>query len=262
MLNQPVILGFVPTTSVAMGGGAWAVTAAVDDPLEINDGWAIARGDVIFLDQRASTSAPNTVGRYTINSIVSKSSGTVSVVLEWDAAGAPVAPNECLGVRGYLAQPVDVAGTVRHPRQQTVLIAQEMIDLAKQVEQLALGTDAEDSELVITRFAAEAIQAGQFVKVLPSGSVVVAIPQDPERMPANGMSLVSGSGMVRVRVAGITPRITTSLLSGAPVFVGDGGLPTTDPAGITLPAAVQIMGVALDESSMALAVTGALIKRA
>jgi len=39
-------------------------------------------------------------------------------------------------------------------------------------------------------------------------------------------------------------------------------LPITDPAGITLPASVQMIGVALDASSLSLAITGQFVKRA
>lgn len=261
MVGQPVILGFVPTAVTALGATAWSVTASVDDPLEINDGWAIARGDVIFLDLRASVEAPGRVGRYVIANIVGKGSRIVSVTLEWDAAGAPVSPAACLNVRGYLAQPLDVVGTVAHPRQQTILLEQEMIDLAKQVEQYAIGNEAEESEQVKTFRAEDEIEAGQFVKVMPAGHIVVALPQDLERMPATGVALTSGEGLIRVRVGGITPRIASGLLPGAPVFVGDGGLPITDPAGITLPAAVQIVGTALDNSSISLAITGSMVKR-
>lgn len=261
MVNHPVILGFVPTAVTAIGSTVWSVTATVDDPLEINDGWAIARGDVVFLDLRSSVEAPGRVGRYVIVNIVGKGSRIISVTLEWDAAGAPVSPLACLNVRGYLAQPVDVVGTVEHPRQQTILLEQAMIDLAKQVEQYAIGTEAEESEQVKTFLAEEEVEAGQLVKVMPSGNIVISIPQDLERMPATGVALTSGEGQIRVRVGGIASRITSGLLPGAPVFVGDGGLPITDPTGITLPAAVQIVGTALDNSSISLAITGAMVKR-
>lgn len=261
MITRPVILGFTPTAVTAMGSDAWAVTADVDDPLEINDGWFIARGDVVFLDLRASISLPGSAGRYVVSSIVSKSSRIISVVLEWGSAGVAVSPAECIGVRGYLSQPLDLNGMIEHPVQQTILIEQEVIDLAKRVEQYAIGTEAEDSEHVKTLYADEAIAAGQFVRLMPTGKIVAAIPQDASRMPATGIALTEGAGSIRVRVGGITPRIVTGLLPGAPVFVGDGGLPITDPAGITLPAAVQIAGVALDTASMFVTITGAMVKR-
>jgi len=261
MITQPVILGFTPTAVTAMGSDAWAVTADVDDPLEINDGWFIARGDVIFLDLRNSVSAPGTVGRYVLSSIVSKSSRAVSVVLEWGSAGIPISPVQCIGVRGYLAQPLDLNGQISHPTQQTILIEQAVIDLAKHVEQYAIGDNSEDSEHVKTLYAEEPVLAGQFVRLMPSGKIAVAIPQDSARMPATGLALTAGDGAIRVRVGGITPRLAAGLLPGAPVFVGDGGLPITDPAGITLPAAVQIAGVALDTASMFVTITGAVVKR-
>lgn len=261
MIDHPVTLGFVPTAVTPLSSTVWSVTATVDDPLEINDGWAVARGDVLFLDLRASIEAPGRVGRYVIANIVGKGSRIISVTLEWDAAGSPISPAACLNVRGYLSQPVDVIGTVMHPRQQTILLEQAMIDLAKQVEKYAIGDEAEESEQVKTFLSEEEVEAGQFVKVMPSGNIVIAIPQDLARMPATGVALTSGEGQIRVRVGGIAPRITLGLLPGAPVFVGDGGLPITDPTGITLPAAVQIVGTALDSSSIALAITGAMVKR-
>jgi hypothetical protein len=245
-----------------MGGTAWAVVASVDDPLEINDGWAIARGDVVFLDLRASISAPGTVGRYSIASIINKSSREVGVTLEWAAAGAPVSPSECIGVRGYLAQPVDVVGTVSHPTQQTMLLQQEVIDLAKQVELYAIGDEAAETEQSRSFPTDEVIAPGTLVHVRTTGMAVRADPQDPERMPASGVALAQSGNLVRVQTSGIVPRLASGLIPGAPVFVGDAGLPITDPAGITLPASVQMIGVALDASSLSLAITGQLVKRA
>ncbi len=261
-MDRPVLLGFTPLSSGDMGGTAWAVVASVDDPLEINDGWAIARGDVVFLDLRASISAPGTVGRYSIASIINKSRREVGVTLEWAAAGAPVSPSECIGVRGYLAQPVDVVGTVSHPTQQTMLLQQEVIDLAKQVELYAIGDEAAETEQSRSFPTDEVIAPGTLVHVRTTGMAVRADPQDPERMPASGVALAQSGNLVRVQTSGIVPRLASGLIPGAPVFVGDAGLPITDPAGITLPASVQMIGVALDASSLSLAITGQLVKRA
>lgn len=261
MIDQPVILGFVPTSVTSAGSASWAVTAQTDDPLEINDGWMISRGDVVFLDLRASASAAGTVGRYLVASIVSKSSHLVSVILDWASVGPAVSPSECVGVRGYLAQPIDVVGTVSHPKQQTLLLPQEVIELAKDVERYAIGTEVEESEQVVTLHASEPIAVGEFVRLLPTGVVVRAVPQDPERMPATGIALTGGIGQLRIRVGGVAPRIASGLLPGAPVFIGDAGLPITDPTGITLPAAFQIVGVALDATTVSLSLTGSLVRR-
>jgi len=245
-----------------MGSDAWSVVASVDDPLEINDGWAIARGDVVFLDLRASAAAPNSVGRYVVSSIINKASHQIGVTLEWAAAGAPINPGECIGVRGYLAQPVDVVGTIQHPTQQTILLAQEVIDLAKQVEVYAIGDEAAETEQSRSFPTDEVIPPGTMVHVRSTGIAVKADPQDVTRMPASGIALSQSGVLVRVQASGIVPRIASGLIPGAPVFVGDAGLPITDPAGITLPASVQMIGVALDTSSLSLAITGQLVKRA
>lgn len=262
MIDRPVILGFTPLNCVSMGGSAWSVTAAVDDPLEIHDGWAVARGDIVYLDQRASATAPGTVGRYEVSSIINKSSRQIGVTLAWAAAGAAISPDECLTVRGYLAQPVDAVGTISHPTQETMLLSQAVIELAKKVELYAVGGEAEESEEVRTFLTSESLEEGQLVHVTPAGMAVLCSPQDPMRMPAAGIVLAQSGDQVRVRVNGIASRVTSGLIPGLPVFVGDGGLPISDPAGITLPASVQIIGVALDSLSISLAITGQVVKRA
>jgi len=244
-----------------MGAGAWAVTATIDDPLEINDGWAIAVGDVVFLDHRLATTPPS-ASRYEVGSLSVKSSRSVSMVLEWACAAAPVSPAECLGVRGYLAQPVDAVGTVMHPLPQAILLDAAFIDLAKKVQLYAIGDESSESEQVRAYPMGETVTVGQFVHVTPAGLVVVALPQDAARMPAAGLVLAVDGNLARVQVSGIAPRIASGLIPGAPVFVGEGGLPVSDPEGITLPAAVQVTGVALDSSSVALSITGQLVKRA
>lgn len=261
MIDRPVILGYTPTSCSSIGGGAWAVNATIDDPLEINDGWAIARGDVVFLDFRAVTTPPS-VGRYTVASIVSKSSRSIGLILEWASAASPVSPSECIGMRGYLAQPVDQIGTVHHPIPQTILLPQAVIDLAKQAELFAIGDEATETEQVRAFPMGEELEPGVFVHITDAGLAVKALPQDASRMPAQGLVLATQGNLARVQVSGIVPRIATSLLCGAPVFVGDGGLPITSPEGITLPAAVQIVGTALDSASISLAITGQFIKRA
>lgn len=261
MIERPLILGCTPVSCTALGSRAWSVTATIDDPLEINDGWGIARGDVVFLDFRAVTTPPS-VGRYVISSITTKASRSIGVVLDWASAMPPQSPADCLNVRGYLAQPVDAAGTVQHPIQQTILIPQEMIDLAKQADIFAIGDEVSESEQVRSFPTGEVLVVGEFAHILPSGVAVKAIPQDVSRMPAVGLVLAVQGNLARVQVSGIVPSIASGLVSGAPVFVGDGGLPINDPAGITMPAAVQITGVALDSSTVSLAINGQFVKRA
>ncbi len=263
-MDRPVILGFVPTAVTPVASGEWTVTASVDDPLEANDGWMVARGDVIFLDHRLSPSAPGTVSRYIVTGLLSASSRQVSVEMEWSSAAAPVSPSECMGARGYLAQPLDVAGTVKHPTQQTILIEQEVIDLAQQAEVFSIGdgggASATDTEQTFA--TDEVLTPRMLVHVLPNGKAVKATPQDSSRMPALGIVLAYNNGTVRVRTGGIVASAATGLIPGAPVFVGDAGLPVTDPAGITLPAAFQILGVALNSSDISLSITGQMVKRA
>lgn len=261
MIERPLILGCTLTSCTSLSGRAWAVTATIDDPLEINDGWGIARGDIVFLDFRAVTTPPS-VGRYVISSITTKASRSIGMVLDWASAMPPQSPSACLNVRGYLAQPVDAAGTVQHPTQQTILIQQEMIDLAKQADIFAIGDEASEAEQVRSFPVGEMLEPGQFAHILPSGVAVKALPQDMSRMPAAGLVLAVQGGLARVQVSGIVPGVANGLVAGAPVFVGDGGLPITDPAGITLPAAIQITGVALDSSTVSLAINGQVVKRA
>lgn len=263
-MDNRVTLGFVPTGVTAWGANLWTVVAEVDDPLECNDGWMVCHGDIVYLDLRGSASAPGTVGRYEITTVHAASSRRVTVGLEWAGAAAPVSPMECLGIRGYLCQPIDVVGTVKHPVQQTILIEQAVMDLAKQAELFAIGNNGGEGGGTDTEqafFTDAVLSPGELVHVLPNGKAVLACPQDPARMPAIGIVVGYSNGTVRVRTGGIVGG-GDGLLPGAPVFVGNAGLPVTDPAGITLPAALQLLGVALNSTIMSLTITGQMVKRA
>lgn len=264
-MDRPVILGFVPTSVTPVSSASWVVTASVDDPLEANDGWMVTGGDIVFLDHRTSVSAPGTVSRYVITGMLAASSKQVSVELEWGGAAAPVSPQECLGIRGYLAQPLDVGGMVKHPVQQTILVEQLVIDLAKQAEVFAIGesggSGASGTDTEHTFATDEVLAPGMLVHVRPNGRAVKAVPQDLSRMPAVGIALAYSSGTVRVKTAGIVPGLASGLIPGGLVFVGSAGLPVTDPAGITLPAAFQLLGVAVNSTDISLSITGQVVKR-
>lgn len=265
-MDRPVILGFVPTEAASMGS-LWDVIAQVDDPLECNDGWMVAKGDVVFLDLRASTTAPGTVGRYIIVDVMSASSRQVRVHLSWGSVTVPVSPLECIGKRGYLAQAVGMAGAVQHPTQQTILVAQPVIDLAKQVDALSgegigiesgNGVSASQTRAFVTD---EPLVFGQCFAVLPNGKAVLACPQDASRMPAVGLVLERSGNVVRGQLGGEFLG-SSGLIPGAPVWVGGAGLPVSDFGGITLPAAMQLLGVALSSTDISLAITGQMTRRA
>lgn len=264
-MDRPVLLGFVPTAAASYGS-QWEVIASVDDPLECNDGWMVAKGDVVFLDQRLSVTAPGTVGRYLIEDVMSASSRQVRVRLSWGAVTVPVAPMECIGKRGYLAQPINLSGAIQHPTQQTILVAQPVIDLAKQVDALNSeggGTDAGTGvagSQTRTFITDEALSFGQCFAVLPNGKAVLACPQDSARMPVVGIVL-ERAGIVMKGQLGGEFKGSSGLISGNPVWVGDAGLPISNVGGITLPAAVQLLGMALSSTDISLTITGQVTRR-
>lgn len=263
-MDRPVILGFVPTAAVS-SGSVWEVVASVDDPLECNDGWMVAKGDVVFLDQRASVTAPGTVGRYIVEDVLSASSRIVRVYLSWGSVSVPVAPMECLGKRGYLAQPVGISGAVQHPTQQTILVSQPVIDLAMQVDALngEGGTDGGtgvSGSQTRTFSTLEALSFGQCFAVRPDGKAVLASPQDPTRMPVVGLVLERSGSVMKGQLGGEFQG-SAGLVPGLPVWVGDAGLPVSSFGGITLPAAMQLLGVALSSTDISLAITGQMTRR-
>ena len=263
-MDRPVILGFVPTAAAVMAGG-WEVIASVDDPLECNDGWMVAKGDVVFLDQRLSLTAPGTVGRYLVADVLAASSRQVRLLLSWGSVTVPVAPMECIGKRGYLAQPVGLSGAVEHPTQQTILVAQPVIELAKQVDALVgegggdggTGVAGSQTRSFITD---ELLAFGQCFAVTPAGKAVLACPQDPARMPVVGVVLERAGSVVKGQLGGEFQG-SAGLIPGGPVWVGDAGLPVSSFGGITLPAAVQLLGVALSSTDISLAITGQMTRR-
>lgn len=264
-MDRPVLLGFVPTAAAAVGS-VWEVIASVDDPLECNDGWMVAKGDVVFLDQRASITAPGTVGRYIVEDVLAASSRQVRVHLSWGAVTVPVAPMECIGKRGYLSQPVNLSGSIQHPTQQSILVVQPVIDLAKQVDALnseSGGTDAGSGvagSQTRTFITDEALAFGQCFAVLSNGKAVLACPQDPARMPVVGLVLERSGSVMKGQLGGEF-KGSAGLTAGDPVWVGDAGLPINNVGSITLPAAVQLLGVALSSTDVSLAITGQVTRR-
>jgi len=70
----------------------------VDDPTERFSGFDVAVNDIVFTDFISSTSAPGTVGRYIVQSVLSRAATDVRLIIRWAGVGSPVDPIEAAGI--------------------------------------------------------------------------------------------------------------------------------------------------------------------
>lgn len=272
MAFTPTMLGFVPVTAADPAGtGVWDVNAEVDDPSERFSGFDVALGDVVFLDFIASTTAPGTVGRYEVDGVVSRSTGLVRVLLRWGGVGTPVSPLESAGHRGYLAKPSPRNGLAWHPSSRTLLVEPRLIEAAKNVEMFAVVDNFDSAAAPSPDSEARARQVrsvptplifsyGQVVTTRP-GVGALANPRDTSFMPGIGLALGMGDGVVYVQTSGTFDNLPYTLIPGERVWVGENGSLTQDPANVPRPGELQLLGVAVDATSVTISPPGLVVRR-
>lgn len=273
MASSIVILGFTPIVSApSVAADEWDVQAEVDDPTERFSGYDVSVGDVVFLDLLSSTTAPMTAGRYTVETILSRSATNVRVVLSWDGFDVAVDPVEGAGHRGYLTRGSQRNGLAWHPTSRSLMVLPELVEAAKNTENF----------VIVDRFSTggagsnvDQVARDRQVRALPTdrtftiGQVVtrrggvtdLACPQVDARMPAIGVALGMGSGTVLVQCGGILTNPVFSFEPGLPLFVSDMGTLTQDPGAVSRPGWLQVVGVAYDSTSASLNFSGQMTKR-
>lgn len=274
MAFTPTMLGFTPVVSApSVGANEWDVTGEVDDPTERFSGYDVLAGDVVFTDFVSSTSAPGTVGRYTIVSVLSRAAGVARFILKWGGVGDPVDPIEAAGQRGYLTKPSIRNGFAWHPRANVLMVPQALIDGARNTETFAvtdtlsdLGGGASGVDAVARARQARTITTssvfliGQVVAE-KGGALTLAQPEDELSMPAIGIVLSMGVGSVLVQTIGTTPALPYVFAPGEPVFVAPNGLLTQNATLVPRPGHLQMVGVAAGTNAVTLAMTGQMAKR-
>lgn len=273
MATIPLLLGFVPIVSApSVASDEWDVQAEVDDPSERFSAFDVSVGNVVFLDLLSSTTAPNTAGRYVVQSILSRTASTVRVILRWGGDGAGIDPVEGAGHRGFLTVQSPRNSLAWMPSARSLMLPPELVDASRNAEQFVIvdkfaitingsGTDqtARDRQ-VRTLPTDRTFTVGQLV-TRRGGVTQLACPQDDLRMPAVGIALGMGSGSVLVQGAGIVSNPVFAFEAGLPVFVSDTGGMTQDPAAVTRPGWLQVIGTALDATVLSLSINGQATKR-
>lgn len=267
------LLGFTPVvSSPSVGIDQWDVQAEVDDPSERFSGFDVSVGDVVFLDLLSSTTAPGTAGRYLVEAILARSAGLIRVVLSWGGVGVGVDPIEGAGHRGYLTRSSDRNSLAWHPMARSLMVDPDLIQAARNTESFAIvdlfSTGAAGSSVdqvardrqVRPLSADRSFTIGQTV-TRRGGLTDLACPQDDLRMPALGVALGMGAGTVLVQSFGIVSNPVFHFEPGLPIFVASNGGLTQDPSSVTLPGWLQVVGVALDSSTVSFNFTGQMTKR-
>lgn len=274
MAFNPTLLGLTPIASApSTAVNEWDVTAEVDDPTDQFSAFDAAIGDVIFTDFISSTSSPDTVGRYTLQAIVSRSATVLRGIWRWGGVGDAVDPVEAAGQRGYLAKASLRNGFAWHPRSNRLMVPQRVIDGARNTEAFAVtdalsdsgggssGVDqtARDRQTRVIA-TSQVFNTGQVVS-LRGGALTLAEPSDDLLMPAFGIVLSMGIGNVLIQTGGTTPSLPYALEPGKPVFVGAGGALTQNAEAVPRPGHLQHLGVAAAGNAVTLAITGMTVKR-
>lgn len=260
MASTPIVLGYVPISSVSVAVDEWDVQAEVDDPTERFSGFDIARSAIVFVDLRSSTTAPDSVGRYTISTIVQRTAAGARLRLKWAGTGVPVDPNEGAGHRGYLTAGSPRNGLAWHPSPRVIQVEVALIEAAKNVESFAIidnfdnGNSAVADEMargrqVRTLPTVRTFTRGQVVTMRP-GAADLALPYDDTRLPGIAIALEMAPGGVIVQTGGLVTDLPFTLEPGREVFLSNTGGMTQDAASVVRPGKLQLLGVAVDSSSM------------
>lgn len=272
-MAAPFLLGFTPIISApSIDVDTWDVQAEVDDPTERYSGFDVSVGDVVFLDLRSSTTSPDTAGRYTVETILARTATSLRVVLAWGGDGAGIDPVEGAGHRGYMTRGSNRNSLAWHPSPRVLMVPQELVDLAKNAETFIIidrfstaGSGSSVDQVARDRQVRAVLTPRSFtigqVVTTRAGLADLACPQIDARMPAAGIALGMGAGTVLVQGSGVITNPVFSFTPGLPVFVSDAGGLTQDPETISRPGWLQLMGMALDVSTISLNITGQMTKR-
>lgn len=270
-MSTPVVLGVVPITSSYGGANRWDVQFEVDDPTERFSGFDVVSGGILFLDMVSSTTAPGTVARYIVESVLVRAAGVVRIVVTWAGVGAPVDPVEAAGQRGYLTQASPRNGLAWHPSYRTMQVESRLIEAAKNVEMFAVVDNFDSAAAPSPDSEARARQVreiptprtftyGQVVTTRP-GVGALADPRDPFYMPGIGIAIGMGTGVVYVQTSGTIDDLPYSLTPGKRVWVADNGGLTQDPTTVSKPGELQLIGVAVDATSVTISPPGLVVQR-
>lgn len=102
MSNTVFNARFTPTNSSMLSADTFQVIGAIFDGTGVYSGLDVSLNDVVFLDTFNSVTAPSTVSRYTIQSILFTSVSEAEVVLKYADTGTPVDPSEVIGNPGFI----------------------------------------------------------------------------------------------------------------------------------------------------------------
>lgn len=273
MAFTPTMLGVTPVVSaLSVAVNEWDVWAEVDDPTERFSAYDVMVGDVVFTDFVASTSAPGTVGRYTVQSILTRTATDIRFILRWGGVGDAVDPIEAAGQRGYLTKPSVRNGFAWHPRYNVLMVPQALIDGARNTETFAVtdtflsGSSGGAVDQLARDRQTRVIPTSQVFDIgrmvaLRGGVPEVANPAEELRMPAAGIVLGMGVGSVLIQTVGTTPVLPYTFVPGLPVFVSNTGGLTQEAASVSRPGLLQMVGMAADVNVVTLSITGQMFHR-
>lgn len=114
MSNTVFSARFTPTSSTPLSSDTFQVSGDIFDGTGIYSGLDVELDDVLFLDTFNSITAPGSISRYVVLSIISSGISSVQAIFQYADTGSPVDPGEVIGNPGFVARASVVQGLAYH----------------------------------------------------------------------------------------------------------------------------------------------------
>lgn len=241
MSNAVFNARFTPTSSTVLSPDEFQVVADIFDGNGQFSGTDVDVDDVVFLDTFASLTAPATISRYYVQSIVTQGPSSVEVVLKYEDTGTPVDPGEVSGNPGYIARRSLVKKYAYHapPTIHTIpdyvtQYARDYDNYIKLEVDLQAGSGSGDLlKGTFTNNSGSTIPILKLVKQNSSGvisPVDASVEADVENIVGVTMAAILNTAAGDVGFSGLIKNVTTSFLVGDVIYLSKtGGYISTAP---------------------------------
>jgi hypothetical protein len=240
MSNTVFNARFTPTGSIQLTAETFQVTADIFDGTGVYSGFDLDLDQVVFLDTFNSISAPQSVSRYTIDSILSTGAVEVEVVLRYADTGSPVDPGEITGNPGFIAAATAEKLFAYHAAPTLHTIPDYIVQYARNYDNYvtledALGGDVDAGAIkgLFTNGSGSLINALTPVRQDSAGEMFPINPSNESEV-SNILGLLSANtaddAQGTVVFEGLLLNVTTSFVVGDVIYLSkSGGLTATAP---------------------------------
>ncbi len=238
MSNSVFNARFTPTASSALSADEFQVVANIFDGTGAYSALDVALDDVVFLDTFNSITAPSTVSRYTVQSIITASISSVELVLKYADTGTPVDPGEITGNPGFVGRASAIQTLAYHAAPSLHTFPDYLTQYARNYDSFikleaalsGVGGDASVIQGLYSNGSGSTISALTLVRQNSAGNIFTIDPSVEAEVVSYlgvlvGQTLNNANGAVAL--AGLIKNITTSFVIGDILYLSKTGTLTT-----------------------------------